>query len=83
MGKSVWNSDQMGDQSGRVAIVTGANSGIGLETARALAEKGATVIAGCRSEERGQAAVQSIREAHPEADIEFMKLDLAGLFFVG
>ena len=50
------------DLSGRVAVVTGANSGIGKATSRALAERGAEVFLLCRSEERGRAALHELRE---------------------
>ena len=51
-----WGEADIPDQSGRTAVVTGANSGIGFETARALAAKGARVILACRSEEKGRDA---------------------------
>ena len=51
-----WTADQIPDQRGRVVLVTGANSGLGLETARALAARGATVLLACRSLERAEAA---------------------------
>ncbi len=67
------------DQSGRTAVVTGANSGIDWETARALAAKGARVIVACRSEEKGREAERSIRTAAPAADVRFEPLDLGSL----
>ena len=63
MTKQRWNTNDIEDQTGRVAIVTGANSGIGFEAAKALAEKGAHVIVASRSEERGQQAVAEIAKA--------------------
>ena len=51
-----WTARDMPDQSGKTAIVTGANSGLGLETARALAAKGATVILACRNLEKANEA---------------------------
>ena len=57
-----WTLDDMPDQGGRTAIVTGANTGIGYETGRALASKGARVILACRSRDRGQAAVPGTDE---------------------
>ena len=64
---------------GKVAVVTGANSGLGLETSRALAEAGATVILGCRDQGRCEAAAESIKTQHPSADVRPMFLDLADL----
>ena len=74
-----WSEDDIPDQSRRVAVVTGANSGIGFETARALAAKGARVILGCRSRTKGAQAAARIREAVPDADVHFLSLDLASL----
>jgi NAD(P)-dependent dehydrogenase (short-subunit alcohol dehydrogenase family) len=62
-----------------VAIVTGANSGIGYETARALAKKGATVIMACRNQGKGEAAAQQIRDEKPRGAVEMMRLDLGDL----
>ncbi|MBP6528552.1 MAG: SDR family oxidoreductase [Burkholderiales bacterium] len=62
--------------SGRVALVTGANTGIGLVTARELASRGAHVFVACRSLERGQAAVAEIRTATGNAQVECLALDL-------
>lgn len=69
----------MPDQRGKVAIVTGANSGIGYEAALALAKQGALVILAVRSEEKGRAAVEAMRRAHPAAAAETMALDLSDL----
>jgi NAD(P)-dependent dehydrogenase (short-subunit alcohol dehydrogenase family) len=74
-----WSEADIPDQSGRVAIVTGANSGIGFETARALAQKGARVVLACRSAERGREAERRLREVAPEADTSFRPLDLGSL----
>ncbi len=79
MGKQRWTSENIEDQTGRVAIVTGANSGIGFEAAKALAHKGATVIVASRSSERGAKAVAEIQRAAPEATVELILLDLASL----
>lgn len=67
------------DQTGRVAIVTGANSGIGYETARALAAKGARVVVACRDASKGKGAEGRIRAAHPKCDARFEALDLGSL----
>ncbi len=74
-----WNETDIPDQSGRVAVVTGANSGLGLETARQLAAHGATVVMAVRSPERGQAAVDDIRSTVADARLELQQLDLASL----
>ena len=60
-----WTFDDIPDQSGRHAIVTGANTGIGFETARALAHKGAHVTLACRALDKGQAAVERILSETP------------------
>jgi NAD(P)-dependent dehydrogenase (short-subunit alcohol dehydrogenase family) len=74
-----WGESDIPDQAGRVAIVTGANSGIGFETARALAQKGARVVLACRDTGRGRDAEQRLRAALPQADARFMPLDLGSL----
>jgi len=74
-----WSEADIPDQSGRTAVVTGANSGIGFETARALAAKGAKVIVACRSEDKGRDAEERIRSRAPGADVRFEPLDLASL----
>ena len=80
MGKNNhWTIENIPDQSGRIAIVTGANSGIGYETARALAHKGATVIMACRCPVKGPAAARQIDAENPAGTVEFMALDLADL----
>ena len=72
-----WSQNDIPDQQGRVAIVTGANSGIGLETARELARKGAHVVLACRSEARAQEALDDIAADVVRAKIDFMPLDLS------
>ena len=67
------------DQAGRTFIVTGANTGIGFETARVLARRGARVLLGCRSEQRAADAMAKIVAESPEADVEFLPLDQADL----
>lgn len=73
-----WTDASIPDQSGRVALITGANSGLGLETARALAAHGATVVMACRSLARADQARQQLL---PEATgpIDLLELDLADL----
>ncbi|MFV8816976.1 oxidoreductase [Haliea sp. E17] len=74
-----WSIEDMPAQDGRVAIVTGASSGIGLETARALAGKGAGVTLGVRDREKGNRAADAIRASHPGAQVAVQHLDLADL----
>ncbi|MFJ3085252.1 oxidoreductase [Streptomyces sp. NPDC086838] len=74
-----WSARDIPDQSGRTAVVTGANSGIGLHTARELARCGARVLLACRDERRGKEAADRIRYAVRGADVEFAALDLADL----
>ena len=76
---SAWTPRNIPDQSGRVFVVTGANSGIGLVTARELVRKGAEVILACRSLDKAEAAAQSIRDAVLDAKVKVSKLDLASL----
>ncbi|MGD3106400.1 oxidoreductase [Streptomyces sp. YGL11-2] len=74
-----WNTSHIPDQTGRSAVVTGANSGIGYVTARELARRGARVVLACRSTERGAAALDRLRSEVPTAEAEFRRLDLADL----
>jgi NAD(P)-dependent dehydrogenase (short-subunit alcohol dehydrogenase family) len=67
------------DQQGRTALITGANSGIGLEAARTLARAGARVIMASRNTEKGEAAAAEIRASSPGAELEVRELDLASL----
>ena len=67
------------DLSGKLALVTGASGGLGLETARALAAAGAAVVVAARSAEKTNAALQSLREHLPTAVVETLQLDLASL----
>lgn len=78
-----WTLDQMPDQTGRTAIVTGANTGIGFETAAALAAKNASVVLACRNRAKADDAIERIRERTPDARLEFIELDLASLASVG
>ncbi len=67
------------DLTGKVAVVTGANSGIGKETALALGAMGATVVMACRSTQRGEAAAEELRHRHVGIDVTVLALDLSDL----
>ncbi len=79
MAQQKWTANDMPDQTGKVAIVTGANSGLGFETVRGLARKNAQVVMACRDLKKGEAALQKIRQEFPAAKIELIQLDLADL----
>ena len=74
-----WDASQIPDQSGRTILVTGANSGLGLVSARELARAGATVVLTARDQAKGASAVAEIRESIPNARLEPRVLDLADL----
>lgn len=74
-----WTASDIPDQTGRRAIVTGANSGLGFETALALAGHGAEVTLAVRDMTKGEAAAEQIRARSPQASIEVRRLDLADL----
>lgn len=72
-----WERADIPDQNGRVALVTGANSGIGLEAALGLAGAGAKVVLACRNEEKASVAVDHIRAEVADADLDVVPLDLS------
>lgn len=74
-----WSRADIPDLSGKVAVVTGANGGLGLETADALAAKGAHVLMAVRDQDKAAAAVDRIRATTPEARLDLVPLDLASL----
>lgn len=74
-----WTTADIPDLTGRVAIVTGANSGIGYETARELTRKNAQTILASRSMDKAQVALAQIQDEIPNALVEIMVLDLASL----
>ena len=74
-----WRTENIPDLTGKVVIVTGANSGIGYETAKELARKGAQTILACRSIEKGDEAIQRIQTSVAKANVKTMTLDLGNL----
>tara|TARA_R110001592_G_scaffold337300_1_gene623620 strand:- start:237822 stop:238736 length:915 start_codon:yes stop_codon:yes gene_type:complete len=67
------------DQTGKTVFITGANTGLGFEAAKALAGKGARVLIGCRSKEKAQRARKAIVAEYPNADVAIVELDLGNL----
>ncbi len=74
-----WTTADVPDQSGRVAIVTGANSGLGYDTAAVLAEKGVQVVLAVRNLDKGNEAADRIKKASPNAVVSLQELDLTSL----
>ena len=74
-----WTTSKMPDQTGRIAVVTGANSGLGLISTRELARKGARVVMACRNMEKAEKARDDLRAELPESLLDVMELNLADL----
>lgn len=77
--KKGWTEQDVPSQEGKVFLVTGANSGLGLETVRVLASRGAQVVLACRDASKGEQAAEKVRAAVPGAKVEVEALDLASL----
>ncbi len=74
-----WTENNIPDQTGRIAIITGANSGLGYETTLALAKKNATIIMACRNLSKGKTALNGVLAQVPHATVTLMQLDLGSL----
>lgn len=74
-----WNAADIPDQTGRTAVITGSNTGLGYETARALAARGAHVVLAVRNLDKGKAAADLIARRYPGADVSVQELDLTSL----
>ena len=74
-----WTTTDIPDQSGRVAVITGANTGLGYETALALAAHGAHVVLAVRNLDKGKDAISRIVSQSPQADVALQELDLTSL----
>src|SRR5882724_5308230 len=73
-GGAMWTADDIGDQRGRTVVITGANTGIGFEAAKVLAERGATIVLACRDMDKATAAAERIGHS-----VVTCELDLASL----
>jgi NAD(P)-dependent dehydrogenase (short-subunit alcohol dehydrogenase family) len=76
---SKWTTANIPDQTGRTAVITGANTGLGYETAAALAAKGASVVLAVRNLDKGKEAARRIEQATPGAQVQLRELDLSSL----
>ncbi len=74
-----FTASDVADQSGRTFFITGANSGLGFETARVLAGRRGRVLLGCRTESKAVTATEAIRAETPGADVDYVLLDQADL----
>jgi len=79
MASTTWTEADIPDQTGRIAIVTGANTGLGYDTARALATRGAKVVLAVRDTDKGKTAAANIAGVSPQADVVVARLDLSSL----
>jgi NAD(P)-dependent dehydrogenase (short-subunit alcohol dehydrogenase family) len=77
--KRLWTAEHIPSQAGKTAIVTGGSSGLGFETARALARAGAQITIASQNRDRGVAAVRRIRAERPSAQVDFEPLDVSSL----
>jgi NAD(P)-dependent dehydrogenase (short-subunit alcohol dehydrogenase family) len=74
-----WTIVDIPNLTGRVAVITGATSGLGLESARAIAGAGGHVVMAVRDQPKARAAIDEIRRSHPDASVEVVELDLGSL----
>jgi NAD(P)-dependent dehydrogenase (short-subunit alcohol dehydrogenase family) len=74
-----WSTSDIPDLTGKVAVVTGANGGLGLESAKALGGAGAHVVMAARDQPKARTAHDEIKAEHPDASLEIIELDLASL----
>ena len=74
-----WTEADVPDQTGRRALITGANTGLGWENARALAGAGAHVVLGCRNPQKADDALERLLAVHPDASAEILLMDMADL----
>ncbi len=82
MADASWNAVDIGDLTGKIALVTGANSGIGFETARELARHGAHVVLACRNADKARTAVNALENELDRSSLEILPLDLSDQYSV-
>jgi len=83
MTPSTWTTADIPDQAGRVAVITGANTGLGFETAAALAGRGAHVVLAVRNLDKGADADARITARNPSGTVAVRELDLTSLASIG
>jgi len=74
-----WTADNIPNLTGKIIVITGANGGLGFESAQTLAEKGATIVMAVRSMDKGEKARSDILRTHPQVSLDLMKLDVGDL----
>lgn len=74
-----WNETKLPDLSGKVILITGANSGLGFQGSKVFASKGASVVMACRNMDKGKAALEEIQKEQPKAQLALLPLDLSDL----
>lgn len=77
MATSNWTTDNIPSQQGKTVLITGANSGLGLEASKVLSKKGAQIIMAVRNLQKGKEAAEKIKQENPSAKLDIMVLDLA------
>jgi NAD(P)-dependent dehydrogenase (short-subunit alcohol dehydrogenase family) len=75
----IWTASAIGDLTGKTVVITGANSGIGFQTARQVARRGAHTVLACRNLRSAEMAANSIKRSYPDSTVDSIELDLASM----